>query len=109
MLPVVSVSWQRSALMTVETHHNIFERWCALTMKGEIYILPGTPFYVYIAKLTARPIILLTLMIGSFASNSPKCIRQAREDELRSKTDGGPILTQSNKFISYLTVDAVQR
>lgn len=42
-------------LMTVKTQIYVAERLCFITGRDLTDILPGRPFYVYNAKLTAKP------------------------------------------------------
>lgn len=52
----VLVSRCRVGFMTIEIHRNVVGRRCSITARGLMDILPGRPFFVHIANLTAKPL-----------------------------------------------------
>lgn len=78
----VLVSTESAGLMTIETHCNIVEHRCFMTVRGFMDIVPGKPFYVFILNTTANPVNLPNCMTVAYASSSPACMTHPRDDEL---------------------------
>lgn len=83
--------------MTSESSRNIVERQCSMTTPGLIDILPGKPYYVYIADVTAKSDILPKFEIFTFASNTKACIIHVSDDETYILKNEGQVLNQCEK------------
>lgn len=79
-------SGRGAELLTTETHHIVFEHRYSMTAQGLIDILPGMPFYLFVANLTANRVNVPKFMIVALAFNAFSCIIQAHND--------GPCLTK---------------
>lgn len=56
--------------MTIETGGTFFERQCSITTPVQIEILPGKPFYLYIANLAAKSVSLPTSCLSNPKTNA---------------------------------------
>lgn len=101
------VSFQSPWLMTIEIHCNVVARGCSVTLRGIMNNLPGKPFYVCIANLTAKPANIPKVMIVSSAWNAPIFITYTRDDELHILTDESLVPTQSHKVYSHPTINTL--
>lgn len=71
-------------------------------------ILPRKSFFLYIASMTAKPVNLLTFLIVSCASSAPKSFLHARDNESHMLEEYGLMPTQTDKFSSDPTLNAVR-
>lgn len=78
-----------------------------MTASGLTDILPGKPFYVFIANMTARPDNLPKFMKVAITSNASTCNVYVRDDELHMWKEECRILTKRDKSSSHTTVSAV--
>lgn len=76
----VLVIYHCAVFMMIATYGNVAERWCCMTTRGFVEILPGKPFYVSIMILTTNTINLLKFMMVVSALNAPRCIIHVRDD-----------------------------
>lgn len=84
--------------MTVETPHNVVQHWYSMPTQGLLDILPGKPFFVYIAKFNGQIDELAEGHEVTYASNYPTCIIRSRDHGLQTFTDHCLIPTQWEKF-----------
>lgn len=104
----VFVNFQGAGLMKNETHCNINECWCSMSVRGPMYILPGNSFHVYIANLTGKPPNLPKLMKGPSASKAPTSIIHVRDDDSNMLKDEGPGSTEYENRNSDSTFNTVR-
>lgn len=80
----VSLRWQGESQLlveTVETHPNIIERRSSITAMGIMDKLPGVPFYILIANMSAKAASQPKYMIVASGTNAPTCHVHAPSDE----------------------------
>lgn len=65
----------------MKTHSNIFERICSMATKEAMEIFAGAPFYICIAKLSAKSVSLPKHMIVASATNTLSQVTHAWSDK----------------------------
>lgn len=103
----VLASCQGVEIMTSETNGHDRERWCSMTLQGQIKILHGKPLNNQIGNLTAKPVNPARLMVVAYVLPAPPCIIHASDEKLHLSKDVSPIPLQCNKFHSDRTAYAV--
>lgn len=78
---VIFVSCQGAELLKIESLGYIGERWCSMTPLGLMDIRPGNPFYVYVANMMTKLVMLPKVITVSPTSSTPTWLMNPRNDE----------------------------
>lgn len=92
----------------MDTHGNLVERWCSMTVQSLMNFVPGKPFYIFVLNMTANPASFPRFMIVDYVPRAPTCIIHARDDDPNMWTDDHPIPTHCDRFNSDPIINAVR-
>lgn len=87
MKEIVLFRYERFALMTIESHCNIVDRWCSMMARSLKTIFLGRLFHYYIATLTPKPVCLPRFMVADSATRAATCIiHECKNESSRVET-----------------------
>lgn len=86
--PAVGIICQKEGLLLVATDPNIIEQQCSVTASGIMNILLGVPFYIYIANMSAKSVLLPKHMMVASATNVATCTVHVQSDRSGTRAEG---------------------